>query len=350
MAKFPNVRWLARTGLAGGVAFGLCVGLLAPTATRADPVADFYAGRTIYALVGLSAGGGNDRHMRLVARHIGRFIPGHPTVVPQNMVGADGLVLANYLYKVAPKDGTYFALLSNSLLGRQAVDAESLQYDVAKYNWLGSVSPRTVQVVVVSKSTGVNTIEDAMKKQVVLGSVGNGSTTSAFPRLLNDLLGTKFKVVEGYPGSPPLDLAIERHEVDGRHYTWTGLQANKPQWLAKGEVSLLLYSGEKPDDLNGVPSLDSLIKNDADREVAQVVNAGTQLGYPFATTPDAPKDRLAALRSAFEAMYNDPEFRKEAKKARVELGLLRHTDLEKIIQKVLAEPADVRARAKRYMQ
>ena len=311
---------------------------------------DLYAGRTIHSLVGLSAGGGADTHMRLVARYLGKHLPGRPAIIPQNMTGANGLILANYLGNVAPRDGTYLGLLSSALLLQQAVGKPGIQYDLEKFNWLGSAAPRTVGIIVVSSAAGINSIEAAKQKEVVLGAVGAGGITSSLPRLINDLLGTRFKVVTGYPGSPQLDLAVERGEVHGRHYTWSGLKANQPRWIANKQVKILLYAGEKPDDLNDVPSLDSLVPNPADRLLVEMVRSGTELGFPFVTTADVPADRLAALRRAFLAVVADPEFMREGEKARMELGLIRHTELEAMVRRVLTAPADLRQRVRRYVE
>ena len=316
----------------------------------AQSVADFYAGRTIHSLVGLSAGGGADAHMRLVARYLGKYLPGHPTVVPQNMTGANGLILANYLSNVAPRDGTYIGLLSSSLLLQQAVGKPGVQYDLEKLNWLGSASPRPVEIMVVSSASGIDSIEAAKQRQVVLGAIGVGGITSSVPRLLNDLLGTKFKIVTGYPGSAELDLAIERGEVQGRHYTWSGLKENQPGWLADKQVKILLYAGDKPADLDGVPSLESLVPDPADRLLADIVRSGMEWGLPFVTTPDVPADRVAALQDAFRSVVADPEFIRDGQKAGMELGLIPPTELEGLVHRVLTAPPDLLQRAKRYIE
>ena len=233
-----------------------CLLLLSGASAFGQGPTDVYTGRTIHSLVGLSAGGGADTHMRLVARYLGKHLPGRPAVVPQNMTGANGLILANYLSNVAPRDGTTIGLLSSALLLQQAVSKPGIQYDLEKFNWLGSAAPRTVGIIVVSSAAGIDLIDQAKQREVVLGGIGVGGITSSLPKLINDLLGTRFKIVTGYPGSPQLDLAVERGEVHGRHYTWSGLKANQPRWIANKQVKVLLYAGDKPDDLDGVPSLE----------------------------------------------------------------------------------------------
>lgn len=169
-------------------------------------------------------------------------------------------------------------------------------------------------------------------------------------RVLNDLLGTKFKIVTGYPGSRQLDLAVERGERHGRHYTWSGLKANQARWLANNQVKVLLYAGDKPVDLNDVPSLASLAPIPSDQLLIEIVRSGTELGFPFVTTPDVPAERVAALRNAFLSVVSDPDFIREGEKARMELGLINHTELEAMVHRILTAPADLRQRVKRYVE
>lgn len=347
--KHPSIRRFA-SQCVGPCLLTACLLLLSGLSVLGQASTEVYAGRTIHSLVGLSAGGGADTHMRLVARYLSKHLPGRPPVIPQNMTGANGLILANYLSNVAPRDGTYIGVLSSALLLQQAVGKPGVQYDLEKFNWIGSAAPRTVGIIVVSRSAGIESIEAARQREVALGAVGVGGITSSLPRLINDLLGTRFKVVTGYPGSPQLDLAIERGEVHGRHYTWSGLKANQPRWIADKQVGILLYAGDKPDDLNGVRSLDSLLPNPNERLLVEMVRSGTELGFPFVTTPGVPPERLAALRTAFLAAVADPELIREGEKARMELGLIRHTELEAMVRRILTAPADLRQRIRRYVE
>lgn len=324
----------------------VCVLAAVTTAAQAQSVADFYKGKNIHSLVGLSAGGGNDLQMRLVARHIGKHIPGKPNVVPQNMLGAAGLAMANYLYRAAPQDGTFIGLLSNTLPTRQAVGLDGVQYDAGKFNWLGSVSD-TVEIMVVSKASGVATIEDAKKAEVIVGGVGTGGIGSSFPRMINEFVGTKFKVIEGYPGGPPLDLAIERGEVYGRSHTWSGLKASKPDWSNSSRV--IIYSGRKAADMSSdVPELEALIADPGNRQTVSIVLSGLRLGYPFTTTPNVPADRLAALRSAFEAMLKDEDFLKEAKAMKTDVSPVTWQEMTAVTNETLSATPEARARAKGF--
>ena len=342
------MRMVKRLSLVAGlIGLGL-VGAVAPV-RAADAVETFYKGKTLYALVGVSAGGEYDFQLRLVARYLGKYIPGHPNVVAQNMVGATGMVMANYLYRVAPKDGTYIGLIQNGLPTSQAVGMEGVQFDASKFSWIGSVAP-SVETMATWKTTGVKTIEDARKTEVIAGCVGSSGITLTFPMMLNDLVGTKFRMVMGYTGSGPLNLAMERGEVSARNTSWTSWKAAKPEWLANGDINILVYSGPKPADLNGVPEVMDLVTNPEDREVVDIVTAGNRLGHPFATSPGAPQDRVDALRKAFADMLEDADFRKEAAAAKLDIDLVNAASLEKAVMGALNASDKAKARARKYFQ
>lgn len=313
----------------------------------ADPVEDFYKGKNINFLVGVSPGGGYDLDLRMVARHIVKYIPGKPTAVPQNMTGATGLVMANYVYKVAPRDGTTIALIQNGLPTFQAVGKEGVQFDARQMQWIGSLAP-TIETMVTWKASGVHTIEDAKKREVIAGSNGASGITYVYPLMMNEMLGTKFKMVTGYPGSGPLNLAMERGEVEARNNSWSSVKSSRPDWLRDDKISILVYSGPKQDDLPGVPNLDDLIPNADDRQVSRVVTAGNRLGRPFAFAPDVPIERVNAVRAAFVKMLDDPEFRKEAAAVKSEIQHIDHVALKKVIDELFAVPEPLKVRARKY--
>jgi tripartite-type tricarboxylate transporter receptor subunit TctC len=324
----------------------LCV---LPCHARADGVADFYRGKTINALVGVSPGGEYDFQLRLVARHLGKHIPGHPNIIAQNMTGATGMVMANYLYRVAPKDGTYIGLIQNGLPTSQAVGMEGVQFDAPKFNWIGSVAP-SAETLVVWKTVSVKSIDDAKRTEVIVGSVGSSGITLSFPVMLNDLLGTRFRMVMGYTGSGALDLAMQRGEVQGRASSWSSLKASKPEWVTNREVSVLVHSGPKSPDLKDVPSLDDLVTNAQDKQVVDVVTAGDRLGHPFATSPGVPGDRVDALRKAFADMLEDPDFRREAAAVRKEIDPVGVAGIEAAITRAFDASPDAKQRARKYFQ
>ena len=331
-------------------AASLAASLVAPAAlvpAHADPIEDFYKGKNMNFLVGVSAGGGYDIDLRLVARHIVKYIPGRPTPVPQNMVGATGLVMANFVYRVAPRDGLTVALIQNGLPTYQFVGKEGVQFDARQWQWIGSLAP-TVETMLTWKASGVITVDDAKKREVVAGSNGASGITYMYPMLMNEMLGTKFRLVTGYPGSGALNLAIERGEVEGRNNSWSSVKSSKPDWLRDDKVSILVYSGPRQDDLPGVPNLDDLITNTEDRLVTRVVTAGNRLGRPFAFAPDVPADRVNAVRTAFVKMLDDPEFKKEAAAVQVDVQFIDHTRLKAVIDELFAVPDHLKERARKY--
>lgn len=324
------------------------VGLVASVGSaKADAVEAFYKGKNLNMLVGVSAGGAYDLTMRLVARHIVRFIPGRPTPVPQNMTGATGLVMANYLYNVAPKDGTFIGLIQNGLPTFQAVGMEGAQFDARRLEWIGSPAP-TIETMIVWKTTGVKSVEDARQRETIIGSIGSSGITFMYPLMLNDMVGTRFKMVAGYTGSGALNLAMERGEVEGRNNSWGSVKANKPDWIKNKDIAVLTYSGRRQQDLEGVPHLEDLIKDPVDRQVFKVVTAGAQLGHPFAMAPGVPADRLAAIRKAFLEMLKSPEFIKEAVAAQVEIDPVEPHEMREIVQELFTTPDEVRKRARKY--
>lgn len=319
----------------------------AADAFGADGVEDFYRGKTLTLYTGVGAGGEYDIIMRLVGRHIGRFIPGRPTVVSQNMPGASGVLLANWLHRIAPQDGLVVGLLQNSLPTSQAVGLPGLQIDAAKFGWIGSLSP-TVEVLAAYHTTGVRTIEEAKRRELIIGGVGAGGITNIFPRLLNDLLGTKIKIVGGYQGGNELILAIERGETGGRVMSWSTLKANKAEWLAEKKIIVLIAAGEKQPDLAGVPRLEEMVTAADDMRLVELIVSGDRLGRPFATPPGVPSDRLEAVREAFGRMTADDDFRKDAAALKIDVDPTPHADLQRVVERVLSTPAGVIERARKY--
>lgn len=331
------------------VSFAFALLASANAAARADEVEDFYKGKTLYALVGVSAGGEYDFQLRLVAKHIGRFIPGRPTVVAQNMTGATGMVMANYLYRVAPKDGTYIGLIQNGLPTSQAVGMDGVQFDAARFNWLGSIAP-TAETMGSWKTTGVGTIADARKTELIAGSIGSSGITISFPMMLNDLVGTKFRIVAGYTGSGQLDIALERGEVTARANAWSSLKAGKPEWIANHDLNILVHSGPRLPDLADVPTVEDVLLNPADRQIVDIVTAGDRLGHPFATAPEVPLARVEALRRAFSEMLKDPEFLRDAATAKIDVNPVSAVELTAAVASALNASAEARTRARKYFQ
>jgi tripartite-type tricarboxylate transporter receptor subunit TctC len=330
----------------------LCAALaavcLAPIRASADPVADFYRGKTISVLIGVGAGGEYDTIARLVARYIGRYIPGHPSLIAQNMTGASGLKLMNYLATLAPHDGTSIGMISEGLPSLQAVGMDGVQFDAAKFNWLGAIAPID-ETIAVWRSVGVATIEDARQREVITGATAHGSITYTFPALLNELLGTRLKLVTGYDGGTAINLAMERGEVEARDNTWSSWKATRPAWLSEHKISIIVQSGPRAADLDA-PLISDLIKDPQQRLLSDLVLSGCALGRPLTITPGVPPERVAALRAAFDATVKDPEFLAEAKSLHFDVDPLHGVDMQRTIDRILATPDEIKRRAKHLLE
>ncbi len=331
-------------GLKRCLAIAIALAALAKAA-QADPVEDFYRGKTFTVLVGVGAGGEYDLQMRLIGRYIGKYIPGHPTVITQNMLGATGLVMANYLFNVAPKDGTSIGLIQNGLTSYQAMGVEGIQFDAAKFNWIGAIAP-TVETMAVWKGAHVDTIEQARAKPLTAGANGRSGITYTFPKLLNEIAGTKFKIITGYQTVNEINIAMERGEVEARNNAWSSWKAAKPEWVRDGDIKIIAIAGPQPQDLPGVPSVEGLGRNDDDKALAALVTSGARLGHPFAAAPGVPAERVRALRDAFAAVTKDPDFLADAKQASVEIEPVTGQALQQIVDQVLATPPQVRKRGR----
>jgi tripartite-type tricarboxylate transporter receptor subunit TctC len=308
-------------------------------ASRADAISDFYKGKTIRLIISADAGGSYDSDARLVGRHIGRHIPGNPTVVPENMLGASGRTAATYMYNAASKDGSVIAVMQQSLPMGQALGEPGVNYDAAKFNWIGS-PVRPDETLVVWHTTGVKTIEDAKKKEVIIGATSPTGMNYVYPKLANELLGTKFKIVPGYPGGTPIVLALERGEVEGRGSNpWSEWKATKPDWVRdKKIIPLMQMSLFKHPDLPDVPLMVDLAPNDTARTVLEIVTITGELGRPFMAPPGVPADRIAALRQAFDETMKDPEFLADAAKLHKEIHAIGWKEMENLVQRVLSAP------------
>jgi tripartite-type tricarboxylate transporter receptor subunit TctC len=317
-------------------------------AAQADPVENFYHGKTVNVLIGVGAGGEYDTIARLVARHIGRFIPGHPFVVPQNMTGASGLKMINYLANVAPRDGTTIGMISEGMPSLQAVGMDGVQFDANTLAWVGAIAP-TVETMTVWHATGVSTLEGARQKEIVTGATARGSITYTFPTLMNELFGTRFKLVTGYSGGNQINLAMERGEVEARNNTWSSWKVTRPSWVAEHKINILAQSGPRPADLDA-PLLADLAQNDGDRRLIELVLSGCALGRPLALTPGVPAERIAAVRAAFDAAMKDPEFLAEAKTLNFEVDPIPGTTLQTTVAKIVATSPDITRRAKHLLE
>jgi tripartite-type tricarboxylate transporter receptor subunit TctC len=329
-------------------AAGLLFAGVASLPAQAQSVADFYRGKTINVLIGVGAGGEYDLQARLVARHIGKHIPGNPTVVAQNMTGAGGINMANHLFNNAARDGTFIGMMGNNFPATQATGGKGVKFDAGKFGWLGTMAP-VVETMAVWHTTGVKSIDDLRKRQTVAGASGRGAITYFYPMMMNEFFGTKFKVVTGYPGGNQINLAMERGEVEARNNTWSSWKATRPQWLKEKLITVVAQAGPRAPDLDA-PSVEALAKTPQDRQVIELIVSGAQLGRPLAASPGVPADRLAALRDAFRTTMKDPEFLADAAKARFDVNPVYGEALQKVVEKVLSTPKELAARAKPILE
>ena len=313
-------------------------------AARADAVADFYRGKTINLYISSTPGAGYDIYARLVARFMGEHIPGRPTILPRNMAGGEGRIAAAYLYNVVAKDGLSLGALNRSVALAQAIGDPGVQFDIARFNWIGNPASDN-STLVTWYETGVRTIADARRTEVTIGATGDGNS-AIFPKVLNALAGTRFTVISGYPGGNEVNLAMENGEVGGRgDNAWSSWKSAKPEWLAEHKINILVQVGLEPaPDLAGVPLLRDLAGNEADRKLLTLLSAPAAIGHPIATSPDVPPERVAALRQAFDETIADPAFLAEAGRQKRDIAPVSGPELARIIADILATPEPVRAR------
>jgi tripartite-type tricarboxylate transporter receptor subunit TctC len=308
----------------------LCVGLIAGMMggpAGAQNAADFYGGRQITLMVGASPGGGYDAIGRAVARHLGQHIPGHPTIVVENTPGGGSISMSNRIYRQAPQDGTILGLVQRGVLLAQLTKEANAQFDLGKFNWIGSVSPVT-SVVVAWHTAPVKTAQDLLAKQLIVGGTGVTSDLEATARLLNATIGSKLKIISGYPGTADVLLAMERGEVQGSaDWSWQELKTTRADLLRDKKVNVVLQDGlAKAPDLPAVPLAIDHIRNETDREVARLYLGLKSVARPILAGPGVPADRVTALRAAFVALKSDPAYRADAEK----LGLEEPTPSDKI--------------------
>jgi tripartite-type tricarboxylate transporter receptor subunit TctC len=318
----------------------------AAASAAAQPVADFYKGKRVNLVIGYGTGGGYDVYARLLGRFIGDHIPGKPTIVPQNMPGAGSRGAANWLYNVAPKDGTVIAMVGQATPLDQALGQPGIQFDVRRFNWIGNMVVVN-NIMFVSARTGVTTIADARKMPLAIGSTGASSPSVLYPQVSNNLLDTKFKIVSGYPGGGDINLAVERGEVDGRGSdSWASLKANNPDWLRERKVNILFQVGPRREADLDAPLWSELGETDEQRQILDVLSGDVAVGRPILTAPGVPAERVAALRKAFDDTFNDPQFIETARKAGMYLNPLGGGELQAIASRIVTPSPQVIAAVK----
>jgi tripartite-type tricarboxylate transporter receptor subunit TctC len=340
-----------RKNMLSGAAFVIAaVTLFPPTQAHAQSVADFYRGKILRMLIGYGPGGGYDIYGRLVAEFLPRYLPGKPTIIPQNMPGAGSFVAAQYMYAVAPKDGTVFGSLAQTLALDSMSNADA-KIDVAKMPYVGRVVTN-IDVGAALSKVGIKSFEDVRAKQYSVGASGGGSTTVLFPTALQTYAGAKFKLVRGYGGTNDILLAMERGEVDiVGAYGLPGILASHPSWIYNGEATILYQASLKRHRLlPNVPTLPELALSDAGREVLHAAASTGEIGRSILTTPDVLPERLAALRSAFQAMIKDPEFLAACEKRNLMVDGAPGEEIDQIVSETLRLPKSVAENIGQMMQ
>jgi tripartite-type tricarboxylate transporter receptor subunit TctC len=327
----------------------LCAAALATCVAApatAQSVADFYAGKTVNVVTGFSPGGGYDLYARTLAHFMGRHIPGNPKLVPQNMPGAASLRLVNYLYGIAPKDGTYIGhfapgVLFEQLLGRNS--AEASHFEPTKFTWLGSVSKET-SVCAFMAASGIKTWQDMQTRRYIIAASGGGAESDVFPTVLRNLFNLPLKIVTGYPGGNEMILAMERHEADGRcGWSWTSLLSRSKAMLDSGTINVTLQIALEKDKhpaLRDVPLLLDLVEDAQKKAAIKLIVSRQAIARPFAAPPGIPAERARALRDAFDATMKDPEFLAETRKLTLDVDPTSGAETEAIIREVYASPPE----------
>ena len=320
-------------------------GVAAPARAQ-DAVAQFYKNRQITLVIPSSVGGGYDLYGRLVARHIGKYIPGNPNVVPSNMSGAAGVVAAQYTYASGAKDGSVLAeLYPNAIMAPLLGDAGQVKYDPRKFNYIGSASAETF-ICFVRADAPVNSFADALTHDVILGATGVGGSSTDYPALYDNLLGAKFKVIAGYPGITEIGLAIEKGEIDGTcGSSWSTMTTGHPEWLRDGKMRVIAQENiaSHPDIAKlGVPLSISFAKTPEAHQIMEFVFTQSNFGRPFVMAPEVPAERVEAVRRAFTTVLQDADLLAEAKTMNLEIDQpMTGADLQTIVARLLATPPDI---------
>ena len=321
-------------------ALALAIPFLAAGSAQAQDVAAFYKGKQMEFLIGGSPGSVYDQWARLLSKHLTKQIPGNPTFVVRSLPGAGNLVATNFLYAQSPRDGTVLGMVSRDMPTQDVLGASTVKFKSMEFNWIGSPE-LTNRVCVAAERSKVRTAADLFNLELVVGGTGAGSAVSTTPTLLNQLLGTKMKLVEGYAGGPEVFLAMERGEVEGVCQTVSAIESTRPGWIAQGKIRVLFNLEKDPIAGSGAPSVQSLAKTDEQRQIIAFYNSNVELGRPVLTTPGVPTERITALRQAFDATMKDKDFLDDAKKAGFVVNPLTGAAVAEVVKRIMTTPRDI---------
>ena len=326
--------------------------LAASTAQAQDPVAQFYRGKQINLYIGTTPGGGYDTYARLLARRFGNYVPGNPTIVPQNMPGAGSNKLAGFMYSVAPKDGTAIAAIFSGAILQPLIGDNPTQHDPSKFIYVGNAN-NEIFICLARSDAPAKTFRDALSQEMIIGATNEGGATRDFPAMLVNVLGAKLRIVTGYAGSNEIILAIERNEVQGIcGVGWSSIIAQHPHWLTNGFARILAHlalKGHPTLNRMGVPLAIDYARTDEDRKVIGLIYSQLVFGRPYVLPPGVPADRVAALRQAFMAALRDKDTLAEAAKMKLDLDALAGEDVQSEVAKAYAMPANIVERAKQAL-
>jgi tripartite-type tricarboxylate transporter receptor subunit TctC len=337
IAGWRCARLLRRLAVVG--TFG--VSLMSPAA--ADSVSDFFGGKTLSLITGFPPGGGYDSYIRVLARHYGKFVPGHPSVIPSNMPGAGSLTSANYIYGKAVTDGTVLAMFASSAVMEPMLGNKSAAFDPVKFSWIGSMSQQVTYCGVWQSPTAAKSFDEMMTKRTIFGAGAPAATTFQHPTILKNVLGADIQVIPGYPGSRELNLAMHRGEVDGVcSIDASSIRSQWPDDVRSGQLKLVIQMGnKKSDEFGDIPSVFDYAKTDEQRAVFEVLFKQLLLGRPLAGPPGIPPDRLRALRAALTATMQDSEFLADAAKVGLEIDPASVEEVEALLKRYAAYPPEI---------
>lgn len=331
----------AAARFAAALAAMLAAILAASADARAQTPEQFYKGKQIELAIGYPPAGSNDVYARALARHIGKHIPGNPTVVPQNRPGAGSFLALGYVYNVAPKDGTVIGIGAPTAPLDEKLGTQGVRFKSSELNWIGRIDS-LINMVFLWHTSPVKTIQDAFKTEAKLSGTGVGSTVSIYPTVMNNVLGTKFKLIMGYKGSNEAQLAVERGEVEGHSTSWTAVKVAHPDWRPEKKINVVVqFAVKRHPEMADVPTVVELARTDEERKILSAVVNAAEIGTAFFTTPGAPPDRVEALRRAFDATMKDPEFLAEAERTKLTVGPLPGEELQKLVAEVTSLPPEL---------
>jgi tripartite-type tricarboxylate transporter receptor subunit TctC len=309
---------------------------------RAESAEEFYKSHPLSIIIGFSAASAYDLYGRAVGRHIAKHIPGNPTIVPVNKPGAGSLTAANYIYSIAPKDGSTIGIINRSAVMEPLLGTSGAKFDPRKFTWLGSVG-NEVSICAAWHTAAVKKWDDLQSHEFVVASSGLSSDTGVFALVLKNLFGAKVKIITGYPGGAEMSKAMETGEVDGRcGWSWSGVKASKPTWLSERQINILVQMGlQKAPDLPNVPLIMDFARNDEERKILKLIYSRQEFAWPFMAPPDLAPERKLLLRTAFEATLKDPDFLADAHKMALDVNPVSGQAVEELIDELYQSPPEL---------